>query len=286
MIDISLNSVDCDWLTITSYNKTLIDDACRIADGFRPSFVRSRKLSVGNYKGVLDNYQMGTLFIGDGIQQGRTHCMLQISSRLASLALPYIMGMCERYARCTRFDIQSTVRQPVWWCQWEFLHWARSQGIGVGFYTSSDGEKNLETVYLGSRKSDKFSRVYQKRLGSGLALRFETQYSKDRANMLMSKVNERGSDVLWDVLSTEHKKHSHRKLGMVMPHLRSAEQKLEKVVVSVKGTSSDKTDDWLISRVLPTLLKRVSTGDEGSKELFRHYWDGLKIARMEGIQNE
>ena len=104
-------------------------------------------------------------FIGSGEQQGRRHHVVSASGSLAERMRKSLMLFDGLY--CTRLDIQMTIEQPDW-VDLGKLH----KSLGKIKTTLISSEEN-DTLYFGSRESEKFSRLYEKPLGDKIFLRME-----------------------------------------------------------------------------------------------------------------
>jgi hypothetical protein len=153
----------CDWLTFTTWRKDGFDylkDSCWWA-GEEKDEVRM------NYKGV----RCGKVFIGDGVQNGHWHRMVQVSGADADGVLPIILA--DNNWTCTQLDLQVT-------CDWPDAplfeltrELVRIHGDRKPQYLPSETGC---TVYFGSWKSEKLIRIYHK---SRRLVRFEVKFKKN-----------------------------------------------------------------------------------------------------------
>ena len=104
-------------------------------------------------------------FMGSGEQQGRRHHVVSASGSLAERMRKSLMLFDGWYA--TRLDLQMTVAKPGW-VDLGKLH----KSLGKKKTTLISSEEN-DTLYFGSRESDKFARLYEKPLGDNMFLRME-----------------------------------------------------------------------------------------------------------------
>lgn len=176
-----LNKVMCDWLTLTTFDESIGFNWSRhmLRSGDRTTEAKRMQ-----YKGV----QLDGLFAGEGVQQGKRHFMLQASGEVADRVLRETGGFDPRL-NCTRIDLQVTVDKPDGFDSrsvydaieaWEASGRARQCSV----VQSGDG---CDTVYIGNRASDRFTRLYVKPTTEGHALRFETEYKGDHAKSLFKK---------------------------------------------------------------------------------------------------
>jgi len=180
-----VNVAQIDYLTLTSFCKTCQGKMYAwhksICDDLKPS-------NRMQYEGTLSFDRYGTSFFGEGQQKNRTHAMLQVSGSLAESAF----NACRTFvlkgrAKVTRLDLQVTVeydRQTH--SQSELAEDLRylSPNRSVSYLESKSGPQGskLATVYYGSRSSERFYRIYEKRgMGGEVLLRFEVEYKGKRA---------------------------------------------------------------------------------------------------------
>jgi hypothetical protein len=104
-------------------------------------------------------------FMGSGEQDKRRHHVVSASGSLAERMRKSLMLFDGFYA--TRIDLQMTIEKPDW-VNLGKLH----KSLGKKRTTLISSEEN-DTLYFGSRKSDKFARLYEKPLGEKMFLRME-----------------------------------------------------------------------------------------------------------------
>lgn len=245
-----LNLAMFDWITITTWTGELCGDThFQYSKGAQD--LNEKRLQ---YKGV----NMGGIFLGEAMQRGRPHYMIQVSgeqanefSRLVSQWSPYDYDV-------TRCDLQVTIPLPPHFSARDLYHdietWA---GPGIKrrptIVQSGDG---LDTVYIGSRTSDRFTRIYVKEIDGGLrALRFEVEYKAEHARR-----------VLLDCLHSEKKKEQilayevnslpALKFGLKSRFLRVLGDTPHKPEIK-RVTDQNNTLDWLRETVTPS-IERLS----------------------------
>lgn len=104
-------------------------------------------------------------FMGSGEQDKRRHHVISASGSLAERMRKSFMKLDGFYA--TRIDIQMTIEKPAW-VGLAKLH----KSLGKKKTTLISSEDN-DSLYFGSRESDKFARLYEKPLGEKMFLRME-----------------------------------------------------------------------------------------------------------------
>jgi hypothetical protein len=104
-------------------------------------------------------------FMGSGEQAKRRHHVVSASGSLAERMRKSLMLFDGFYA--TRLDIQMTIEEPAW-VDLAKLH----KSLGKKITTLISSEEN-DSLYFGSRESDKFARLYEKPLSGKMFLRME-----------------------------------------------------------------------------------------------------------------
>ncbi len=116
------------------------------------------------------------IFLGRGDQGQKPHTILNISGALSQTWHDSLLGMDGWY--CTRIDLQRTIVSPL--AEDESLSLVRND-CNTKHTTLIESEEN-DTLYLGSRTSDLFTRLYEKVLeGTFLRLEFELKGFRSRA---------------------------------------------------------------------------------------------------------
>lgn len=123
------------------------------------------------YKG----WKKDAFFIGHGTQQAKSHTIINVSGSLSHKMLPTLRELEGWY--CTRIDLQITVDAAV---QAEFaLAFVRDECETEN--TTLIESKDNDTLYLGSRSSDVFLRLYEKFLYDKKYLRLEFELKGERS---------------------------------------------------------------------------------------------------------
>ena len=114
------------------------------------------------------------IFVGRGEQKGQRHGIIQISGRQAQDKLALMMRNVDHY--CTRIDFQVTIPMPP-----DVSLTKVHKSLGKKISTLISSEMN-DTLYIGNRTSDIFTRCYVKPLGQlWLRLEFELKGERSRA---------------------------------------------------------------------------------------------------------
>lgn len=122
------------------------------------------------YKG----WRKDTVFIGQGMQQGRLHCIFQASGTTSQMMLQSLKTLGDWY--CTRLDLQITVDAPL------NLFLADVRDSCETKNTTLIESPENHTLYIGSRGSALYTRLYEKVLDRKyLRLEFELKAERSRS---------------------------------------------------------------------------------------------------------
>lgn len=116
-------------------------------------------------------------FIGHGLQQNKSHTIINVSGSLAHKMLPTLRELEHWYA--TRIDLQITVDASCMGDDTLAIVRDHCQTQNTTLIESMDND----TLYLGSRTSDTFTRLYEKilEMKKYLRLEFELKGQRSRA---------------------------------------------------------------------------------------------------------
>lgn len=281
---LTLNHAMVDWLTITSFDHAFFafwDE--KIRKGTK-SF--SEK-NIPRYRGVLSNIANGHVSAFVGNQNGRTHYMVHLAGEIANEYFEVAtQAIRQGIAKCTRIDLQITSLLPDDWNQFSLLGRLKKMGRSVGWYESKDRDgAELSTVYIGSRKSDRFIRLYIKPLkGDRNGLRFEVQMNGERAQSCCRALMDRQDDFRavksGMLLERIHHCNDARMAAIFEPMLGK-----EAIAVKVKIVKNDNTTvEWLLFQCLP-VLERILSSHDNPDSIARHYQSALNRHKIR-MQNE
>lgn len=248
---ITLNDVRVDYMTITSYRDEIYTASCELANRFE---THERK-QLGNYEGWYVNLPtVGSAYVGWGVSKGMAHNLIQLHGNTAHRCAAWVADNCiYPDDRLRRLDVQITVLEPPDWSQWALLKRLGDSGRMVNFRQSKTGK----TVYIGSMNSERFCRVYQKKVDGGNCLRLEVEMSGLRAERYLPKIGaySRGdkSELTAELLNFAQ---MDKKLEQLFaPSLTGATKPIK------VGGRDTKTEDWLRNQVLPSLEKYCNSHD-------------------------
>lgn len=181
--EITINKVQYDYFTLTSYDDDLYERFAKIANESEDI----REAKVQQYQGHKSYFDNGSIFVGTGLQGPALHNLVRLEGPIAEdCKIDVKHSIRDDNARLTRVDIQVTILQPDNYAkdgQWRLFNRINRNEHTPGWAESADPvHGKLITVYRGSRSSDRFARVYQKPVRADRpALRLEFQLNRRRA---------------------------------------------------------------------------------------------------------
>lgn len=178
---LELNQCMIDWVTLTQW----ADEGewlYELADDIRGcGEVESAR--VMQYAG----WSFGSVFFGTAEQSGRMHNMLRVSGAAAHDLIGGL-GNVPGSVKCTRVDVQVTVPLDRGYDSGRFYVFATEGKDWKGRkrkVSRIQNEDGLDTVYIGSRQSEVFARLYVKEVGRPVvrALRFEVELKGGKSDV-------------------------------------------------------------------------------------------------------
>lgn len=264
-----INVARCDYLTLTTYDKSAELMSC-FADLYPKIF--GKEIKTGGYQG----HQWDGLFFGVGKQRRKAHFMMRASGEGSETIL---WRTAELDVRCTRIDLQITIWLPPKYEARKLYDILESidtvwpgRKLVPELRQSGDG---LDTVYIGSRTSDRFARVYIKpdHKGNPCYLRFEMEFKGSMAVAVRDALVEKRASTK-NILRSELNR---------LPFTASRSLRAFSDVLGDVGTrirpetvySENSTLDWIERQVEPSVLRLLHShehGDRMRKILYR--WVG------------
>jgi len=215
-----------------------------------------------------------------GEQKATMHYICEYSGAAAHDALNLIRDACEGGAiaadilRCTRIDLQRTRMFPGWSTddQQRIKAAARANGLTNADAMSNDREYGeLSTVYIGSQKSGRFMRVYQKVVRGEVWLRCEVVYRHGG-----------GSDNLFQRICSYEPNYTidNAYCGAVtavkIPELSAMFEPDARPEMPRVAHEDSKTVKWLTEQVLPSFKRVVSQHDGASHQIATLFLECLR----------
>lgn len=186
----------CDYLALTTFSKAQSDMWLEVVA--QMNLKNPTEAAFAQYKGV--GWDEGVKLVS-GPQGEQTHYMLTASGAVADIVLRWLVGQQSlgiESVKCTRFDVQITL-PPM-------LYRPRLSEIALLFQKGELGEftgrgkpmvsavvgDETDTLYIGSRSSETFARVYDKKvkpLSEGVQTweRYEVEFKGSRAMDLWNR---------------------------------------------------------------------------------------------------
>lgn len=255
---ITLSEAMCDYVTVSTFDHNVAkfykDNMERVSkEEKKPIKHQSRQ----QYKiGDICSVGAGTIWIGTAVINERTHTLVQVSGELANqIAQAACNQQNAGIAKVTRLDMQITEEEPRGWRQVDLFNRMHEKGFLTEFRASGDKDGRRETVYIGSRQSDRFMRVYVKMSTTNRLIRMETEYKGMRAYAMAKRIAESQTINAKKYLRWELNLKRDEELSNLFGESLGNESLTERIT---RETSVHKTRAWLLKQVLPTLREYVN----------------------------
>lgn len=248
-----------DYLTLTTYEQTAWQFWKSALDGNQELEQDDDETQIMQYMGYFWRNGTGNAYLGSGMQKRGMHIMLRISGDLAHQMFGRVAKnpLKEMWGKVTRLDLQITVPMPDKWSQ-KRLHFRLTRAGKEPDTKSSQSGLNrrvLRTVYLGSRHSNRFHRVYEKQVDGGdIYLRYECEYSRQLATKMAREILQSPS-IVSQYLLGELQAIGDDDLESVFAHNLIGQPSRETVK---RVQSHDKTRRWLLENVLPAFTRHIN----------------------------
>lgn len=258
MTDYSLLETGLDWMTVTTDNDatglhwyTLFD---QYANSWGPQKMERKEWKNRWYSGVrVENMTWGT-----SQNQGYIMIMAGEAARDWGLRLYPSVG------KVTRLDLQVTVTLNRPMVNLATTEYQRNSNRKDRGYTNIVNSRSGNTLYVGSRHSDQFGRLYDKGVQTGSAepgkkWRYECEIKKPRSMAIASRLYElkaEGRDVNPDIVGYVWEWFNRRGVRTLW------NKGATSIVTSVGGRVStlDKKLAWLRTQVAPSVDELVRAG--------------------------
>ena len=221
------------------------------------------------------------LFMGKAIQGGHPHLMVQVSAAMAHMLVTRLVdiGGLEN-VRCTRMDVQLTLERLNSWPLLNKLgqkirdlqdNPALWKGRRTKVRVIDNDNEIGETVYIGSRESEVFTRIYDKSIDNRDYVRFECEYKSDRSHNLFIQAME-GLSRLSEALRYEIVKYT-KADEMMRDFNRECKGVIPSKVRTVKEPASDeRTLKWLQRDVGRVVRRLQLSGMDKEVEVILKDW--------------
>ena len=216
------------------------------------------------------------VFCGSGDVNGEIRQMVRASGATAENVMHSYLLLCNDVgcdAYASRIDIQITVPQPGGY-NGRLLKDELKRSMARSVELREDSE-DMVTVYVGSRVSDRYARIYQKVDSDGRHyVRFEVEFKKGRSKEFWSRLREsRDASLLIrqvlinEVASVVGQEQWASLRGLLMAGL--GDYTGSKIQVSRRKKGS--TEIWLDEVVAPMIIKRLLSHDVDER-FFARTW--------------
>jgi len=250
-----INYPQIDWITFTSWNMV---DYLNWRDWLKE---QSGEMTEGKIK-MYSGHWVGSAFIGQGTQKEKNHYIARVSGEFSNEAYKKLWSPT---VKATRIDIQITKKMPDNYSARKFVDSLRSGKWGtyerdLQLIENSDG---LDTVYIGSKKTDRFARMYVKNTSEGKFIRFEIEYKGDWANNISEAYNIDEtvlSRILYDFVSSLPLDGE----GVLQGFLDLISDVRSGIAISRRVVPTDNTYAWLIEQVGPVIWRFLNDHDRGA----------------------
>jgi hypothetical protein len=261
-----------DWLQVTSFSGHLYDrgveywkrSAADVQDGAK----------VLQYVGSRASFNDGTFFVGSALMGHRPNNMVVVSSSLADvLFMEFTRHMNQ--INIPRLDVQITVKKPHWYHQKATQIELDEAGKLSGMAMSHSNGIELRTLYIGSKESDQFARVYEKLTHDNEKLiRLECVVKDKRAwslaRMIRNDKDNRTSILAGYLLKRVFGAKSKSVITLFERKLRGYTDKTHTARIERVTNSTDRTIDWLMSSCVPSIGRVLNDHDSDRKiEIYR-----------------
>lgn len=262
-----------DWLSLTTWR----DDLGRTFSDWAKQWGRAGKPTKRiQYAGFVSHDAEGSVFAGVGEQSGKDHYLLQVSGMASARAFRRFRDIIGNGAKCTRIDLQITADPGEGWSQPALYDRLRAdlRGVVLNYVESftRPGGGKLATIYVGSRRSDRLVRIYEKPgLGETVYLRFEIEYKGPTASQVAYDLL--NGSTIDEILRWEVEKIGDVDLSnLVTPHLVGHPHR--PIVIREKGN----TEVWLIETVAPALKRFINDHNTDSYDVIEAILDAMRVA--------
>ena len=158
---------------------------------------------------LMDPFDRCPVFLGQGPQRGKIHYLFRVSGYRSDAALRALTSEAISFDySASRIDVQLTlpskgVMTADLWKEFNKLQYDREQSRGkrTRKVTMVTDNGNGNTIYIGSRKSTRFIRVYEKQVEDIPLVRLEVELKNASSNKFLKTLLTRGFDrALFNVL--------------------------------------------------------------------------------------
>lgn len=251
------NVTSIDYLSISTFNQSDFD---KITSDFLSTDTQPEDSQRMQYLGQVQSRDDGSMFWGTAEQRGQRHYLIQVSGAMADRVASAILMLGDTLAdpSITRLDLQLTIAKPDWYKSRSYLDTLRGD-VWSGRQRKVTLIDNYgdDTVYIGSRQSDRFARLYVKESNW---LRIEFEYKAERAQSVWDLLSRHGKEkasqgVLFGELADLPK---HPINSLFKGHLRGAERLTPKLIKPESARYK-----WFVKQCVPAIVTLLNDHDSG-----------------------
>jgi hypothetical protein len=256
-----LDTLCLDWLTLTSYDTQLLEAHARYIVSRIPEHMPTAKNRM-QYAGLVCD----GVFYGVGKQHNGLHAILQVPgwrSRVAAV----IAQLDTEPIRCSRFDLQITVDVALVPSIERLFNMLNNADTSEWNHTgprpklqhirNSDG---YDTLYVGTRTSELFRRIYVKPIEGEDYVRFEVEYKGNLARALWERGDLSSREAQADIFRHQFHALPRTVQSQLQPFVERVGAGSGEFVPVHRCTDEEKAIEWFASGVVPALDKARTRG--------------------------
>jgi len=256
-----LNVPRCDYLTLTTF-KNGEEMLASISDLYLPE--NGKEAKEQGYTGI----RWDGLFYGIGKQRRQAHYIMRASGENSQTVLSRTANID---LSCTRIDLQVTIWLPVKYDARKLYDVLTStdtvwpgRWLIASIIQSGDG---LDTIYVGSRTSDRFVRIYVKPDSTGVAayLRFEIEMKNSVATKAREMITANYTQIKPILLAELNRLPVASSRALSAFHAVLGYDTVKIKPERVHG--QNKTIDWINTQVEPAVIRLLLSHEDGDRML-------------------
>lgn len=262
-----VNRPAVDYLTVTTYSERVFGQTI-LATHTSQEAAEATDDGIKRYQGKRFHHPGGSIFFGEGQQKQQDsetwlpHFVMSASGAAADKFSTYWAGQDLMPVSVTRVDCQLTLPLPDWYKSHSLLKTLRTgEWKGRKPLCTMIDNYGDDTVYIGSKSSDRRARIYVKERGW---LRVEYQYRKDYAESAFSNIRASPNTGCAGTLVSELIKWpEHPVKNIFLEQLKLANTQAVKAAKPEKSMS--RRYRWFTRQILPAIETMLHDHDIGGK---------------------
>jgi hypothetical protein len=256
-----LDTLCLDYITLTSYDTQLLEAHARYIISRIPEHMPTAKNRM-QYAGL----NCDGVFYGVGRQHKGLHAILQVPG-YRSWHAAMAAQLEPESVRCSRFDLQVTIDAALVPSIERLFDVMNSADTADWNHTgprpklqhirNSDG---YDTLYVGTRTSELFRRIYVKPIEGKDYVRFEVEVKGNLARALWERGDVSSREAQADIFRHQFHALPSYVQSELHPFVERVEQGSGEFKPAHRGTDEEKAIDWFASGVVPALDKARQRG--------------------------